>query len=447
MDKNLERAGKILRLTKAPLEKLAAPEHVRSARLRIRRDDGRWQNFKAWRVQHSSRRGPYKGGIRFHPAVTLGLLKSLALEMSLKTAVAGLPLGGSKGGVAVDPKQLTVQELEALGRAYVRQFFRHLGPYQDIPAPDMGTNEKVMAWMGDEFAVIGRKYELGSRNYGGKNGKLTEGEIQAAFTGKPVGEGGSEGRAEATGRGGLMVLREVLKQAVPAGKVGSSTRRVNGVNPTGFPRLTVAVQGLGNVGGVFARLASEAAGFKVVAVGDSRGGIAKVKSKKLEVKSSEAAFGKLDVEQVLKWKEEKGTLGGLPGTRTITNEELLELPVDILVPAALGNVITAANADKIRAKITLELANGPTTPEADEILRRKGVVVIPDILANAGGVIVSYFEWRQNLKDEHWSAARVNRELARVMRKAVADVLALQRRYKVDLRTAAYIKGLKGLKV
>ncbi len=397
-------AAKILKLNGAQIKKLTTPERIIQFRLPIRRESGATEHFLGYRVEHSSVRGPFKGGIRFHPAVTLNLIKSLALEMALKCAVTDLPMGGGKGGITVDPKKLTDKESERLIRAYIRALAPYLGPYQDVPAPDVGTDGGTMALMLDEF----RKNRYAE--------KLKKNEVTATFTGKPIAIGGSAGRIEATGRGGLIILKEALKV--------SSKLKVQSA------KLTIAVQGMGNVGGVFAKLVS-AAGFQVVAVSDSKGGITKA--------------GSLDISQVAKWKEEKGNLEGFPGAAKISNEELLELPVDILVPAALNNVITAKNAGKIKAKIILELANGPLSLDADKVFARKGVVVIPDILANAGGVTVSYFEWQQNLANEKWSESKVNKELEKYLIKAFKAVFEESKKSKVDLRTAAYLVAVKRL--
>lgn len=410
-------AAKTLKLRPEQVTKLTTPDRIISFRLPVRLGDGKEHNFIGFRVQHSNVRGPYKGGIRFHPAVNLALIKSLAFEMALKCAVADLPLGGGKGGIDVDPKKISEREVEKLSRNFARALAPNLGPKKDIPAPDVGTDGKVMAFMVDEFG----------RTRTGKT--LTKKQVAATFTGKPLSLGGSAGRVEATGRGGLIVLREAIKESLKL-KVQSE-------------KLTVAIQGMGNVGGVFAKLAS-GAGFKVVAISDSKGGIqSQISNIKSQKDSSNVKS--LDIDKVLAWKQEKGSLAGFPGARAIRSEELLELPVDILVPAALGDVITEKNAGKIKAKMILELANGPTTSGADIILNKKGIVVVPDILANAGGVTVSYFETEQNLAGKAWTEAKVNKELEKQMKKAFTAVIETSQKYKTDLRSAAYILAVSRL--
>lgn len=399
--KQLEEASSYLKLEPKVLEQLKSPKRIIEKEISIKLDSGKTAKFKAFRVQHNNVRGPYKGGIRFHPKVSLEEIKTLAFWMSLKCAVVGVPFGGSKGGVIVDPKKLSQAELERLSRAYVQAFASYLGPKADIPAPDVGTNAQIMAWMVDEYErIVGHP-------------------APATFTGKPVEKGGSLGRKEATGRGGVDVLQTLLRAA------GLSEKMV------------VAVQGFGNVGYNFSKFADKA-GFKIMAASDSKGGILVKKG--------------LNPELTLKCKQRKGMLAGCycvgsvcdsKKGKEITNEELLELPVDILVPAALENVITKDNAGKIRAKIIIEMANGPVAPSADKILAKKGIISVPDILANAGGVTASYFEWKQNLAGERWSLERVNRELKKVVTRAFKDVWQAKEKYNVDLRTAAYILAVK----
>lgn len=399
--KQLERAVSFLKLESKIFEKLKSLEKVIEKEISIKLDNGKLAKFKAFRAQHNNARGPYKGGIRFHPKVSLEEVKTLAFWMSLKCAVAGVPFGGAKGGVIVDPKKLSQAELERLSRAYVQAFASYLGPKVDVPAPDVGTNAKVMAWMVDEYE------------------KIVGHPAPATFTGKPVEKGGSLGRKEATGRGGVDVLQTLLRAA------GLSEK------------MTVAVQGFGNVGYNFAKFADKA-GFKIIAASDSKGGILVKKG--------------LNPELTLKCKQEKGMLAGCycvgsvcdsQKGKEITNEKLLELPVDILVPAALENVITKDNTGKIRAKVIIEMANGPVAPSADKILAKRGIISVPDILANAGGVTVSYFEWKQNLAGKRWSLEKVNRELKKTMVRAFGDVWQAKEKHKTDLRTAAYILAVK----
>ncbi len=374
------------------VEILKQPQRILNVTVPVRMDDGSMRVFQGYRVQHNNARGPYKGGIRFHPQVSMDEVKALAFWMAMKCAVANLPLGGGKGGVIVDPRTLSVGELERLSRGYANAIADCIGPDKDVPAPDVNTTGQIMGWMVDEY-MKGKKDDT----------------LRATFTGKLIKDGGSEGREEATGLGGLFVLQAILD------KMGKSS---------GTQKLTAAVQGFGNVGYNVAKFLVEA-GFVVVAVSDSKGGV--------YVESS------LDPVAVL---EDKKKTGALSGGKTITNAELLELPVDILVPSALESVITKDNATKIQAKAVLEMANGPTTPDADKILYENGVVVIPDILANSGGVTVSCFEWMQNMKSEKWTKADVNAKLKKQMGESAGDVWDDAKKHQTDLRTAAFILAL-----
>lgn len=414
--------------------------------------------FPAFRVQHNAARGPYKGGIRFHPGVNEDEMKALSFWMSVKCAVADIPFGGAKGGIAVDPKKLTEKQLEELSRAYVRAFADHIGPDQDIPAPDVNTNAKVMGWMADEYEKWKSGMEAGSGK--ARSGKAGSGnpaskpkpdfQSEAAFTGKSIADGGSQGREEATGFGGMVVLKALMKKLQDNRMAGWQVGRLkkNGSLSTFQPsNLSVAIQGFGNVGYWFAHFANEA-GFKVVAVSDSRGGVYVPEG--------------LNPETTLRCKEEKGHVAGcycvgsvcdLKNGRPITNEELLALPVDILVPAALENSLNFQNVQKVRAKIVLEMANGPTTPEANEILNKKGVLVLPDVLCNSGGVTTSYFEWLQNRRGEHWSRDKVLGKLEKKMKEAFEGVWRSWESlnppkspnsltYSPNLRTASYVLAL-----
>ena len=356
----------------------------------VRMDDGRLLVFNGYRVQHNGARGPYKGGVRYHPEAHLDEVRALAALMTWKTAVADLPFGGAKGGVQAETYMMSERELERLTRRYTQMIGYILGVNRDIPAPDMNTNAQTMAWMMDAF---GQRY----------------GYSPACVTGKPVELGGSLGREQATGRGVVNVMQEYAKD--------------KGVRLEG---ASVSVQGFGNVGSWAARIAAEA-GAKVVAVSDVRGGI--------------YADTGLDIEKVWKQREDTGSVVGMPGTDAISNEDLLLLPVDWLVPAALGEVIHERNAPKIKAKIVVEAANHPVTPLADATLDDAGVVVIPDILANAGGVTVSYFEWTQNIQQFRWEEDQVNQQLAKVMAKAYADVAARAAEC-TNLREAAFVVGV-----
>jgi glutamate dehydrogenase (NAD(P)+) len=353
----------------------------------LRRDDGTVDALTGYRVQHNGARGPYKGGVRYHPQADLEEVRALASLMTWKTALIEVPFGGAKGGVQVDPTQLSQPELERLTRRYMGQVSYVVGPYRDIMAPDMATNAQTMAWMMDSY---------GQR----------EGHTPAIVTGKPVALGGSLGREAATGRGVVMVTDEAVRD--------------RGRQPD---QLTMAIQGFGNVGSWTARLAAES-GYRIVAVSDVNGGI-------------HAEQG-LDLHALYQHVDEAKTVVGFPGAQAIGNAELLELDVDVLVPAALGEVITKANADRVAARLVVEAANGPVTPVADGILADRGVTVLPDILANAGGVTVSYFEWTQNIQQFSWPEERVNSELGRHMRSAYAQVRDRAEADGTDLRDAAF---------
>lgn len=412
------------------LERLRQPEKIINVNFPVKMDNGEIRIFGGFRVQYNSTLGPYKGGIRFHPQVSMDEVKALSFWMMVKCAVADLPLGGGKGGVMVDPKSLSEKELENLSRGYMRAIWRDIGPLVDVPAPDVNTNPKIMAWMVDEYKklqISNNKLQITSKNEGP--------EILATLTGKPLNKGGSQGRTEATGMGGTYVLLATLKKLLKTSPQRSSVRRGK-KGEVNSRQLTVAVQGFGNVGYFIAKLLSEN-GFRVVAVSGSRGGV--------YLKEG------LDVVKTLECKTQKGNLGecycrdgicSLSYGKPVTNEEILELAVDVLIPAALENQITRDNAGKIKAKVVLEMANGPTTPEADEILHKKGIVVIPDILANAGGVTVSYFEWLQNRKNEKWDLKNVNNKLKKVMEKTVDDIWKVKEKHKVTLRVAAFIVAI-----
>jgi len=370
--------------------------------------------FKGYRSQHNNNLGPYKGGLRFHPRVNKDEVMALSLWMSLKTAVVGVPFGGAKGGIAVDPKVLTEKQLENLSREYTRKVFDILGPEKDVPAPDVNTNPKIIDWMADEYIKINQKSKI-------KNQKLNE--LYATFTGKS--KYGLSGRTEATGFGGVTVLNELVKKLK--------------LNPK---KTTIAVMGFGNVGYYFADLASKN-GFQVIAVSDSKGGI---------VKNGQGRYIPLDIPLVFECKNEKGSLagcycaGGVCDTRggqLISNEELLELSVDILVPAALENVINENNMQNIKAKIIIEMANGPITPKAYHYLTEKGVIIVPDILANSGGVAASFIEWEQNMKNKTYKKDVVLKRLEKLMIAAFANVWEESKKNKTDLKEASYLVALK----
>ncbi len=444
--KQLDLASKILiqhaisvtekKLLEQKLSILNEPERIIDVKLPVVMDDGSLHVYQGYRVQYNSALGPYKGGIRYHPHVTLDEVKALSFWMTIKCAVAGLPFGGGKGGIIVDPKKLSPKELERLTRTYAEKISDVIGARKDVPAPDVNTNSQIMEWFVDEFQAQCVKSKI----------KIQKNELLATITGKPLNKGGSEGREEATGKGGVMILQSMLAKLGTKGLgLGASEKkpiekrheRDSKSFSSNLDQLTVAVQGFGNVGFYVAKFLDEA-GFKVVAVSDSQGGIYVPEG--------------LNPELTLDCKKEKGYLAGcycvgsvcdLRKGQTISNEALLELPVDILVPAALENQITARNASRIKAKVILEMANGPTSPDADPILNQKGITVIPDVLANSGGVTVSYFEWYQNLHQQHWSKDKVFNKLKTYMDKAVDSIYHTHKQYHANLRQAAFLYALK----
>ncbi|HLB47192.1 MAG TPA: Glu/Leu/Phe/Val dehydrogenase [Anaerolineales bacterium] len=388
--RQLDEAAALLKLDPAVHELLRWPIRELHVTLPVKMDDGTTKIFHGFRVQYNDARGPTKGGIRYHPQETVDTVRALAAWMTWKTAVVDIPLGGAKGGIICNPKEMSPNELERLSRAYIRQVGRILGLEKDVPAPDVYTTPQIMAWMADEFSFMQGYNEFG------------------VITGKPLALGGSAGRADATARGGIYCLREAAK--------------VLGVNLKG---ATAAIQGYGNAGTFAHKLGVELLGLKVVAVSDSKGGIY-------------SADG-LDYEKVIAHKEKTGSVVGFPGTKTVSNEELLELGVTVLFPSALENVITDSNAGRIKARFSAELANGPTTPEADAILHKNGVYVIPDFLCNAGGVTVSYFEMVQNAYGYYWDEAMVHERLDKKMTAAFHAVHKTAQEYKVHNRLAAYL--------
>ncbi len=407
---NLRAAADVINLSSSARDRLEAPEHIHETEITFERDNGSLMSVPAYRVQHNSARGPYKGGIRFHHEADLAEVKSLAALMSLKCAVVNIPLGGGKGGIQVNPKELSQKENERMSRAYFRWGTENgvFGVNKDVPAPDVYTNPQTMAWMMDEHEKV-----LGYKSPG-------------TITGKPLELGGSLGRNYATSQGGLFVLLNYLKQ--------------NGKRPED---TTVAVQGFGNAGAYFAELAHEA-GFKVLAASDSKGGlyceggrcdVQKLKSYKQESGSLRGNFYEGDVCDVHKMEKEQ--------VKMISNEELLELDVDVLVVAALDGVLHGDNAGKVTAKVVLELANGPVTPEADAILEKMGVEVLPDILANAGGVTVSYFEWVQNRSGDVWDEDTVVKKLKLIMDNAFEDLMKIKNTHHTSWRRSAFILGVE----
>lgn len=464
----LREAAARINLTGADLDKLSTPENVVAVEIPLKLDSGQIMNLAGFRVQHNSARGPYKGGIRFHPAVDLEEAKILASLMTWKCAVASIPFGGSKGGVQVDPKKLSKTELERLSRGYIQALFKYVGSNLDVPAPDVNTDSQTMAWMVDEYSRLAGAW------------------VPGCITGKPIELGGSKGRNLATSLGGKIVLDEILAHTArhsesispPArldsaclaarrakragggdGRGGSiefpvsNNEMLNPVlrsasfqpSPKGYggqdgglmqvqhdgkkPPYRVAIQGIGNVGGGLAQLLSKDANYQVVALSDSQAAIY-------------SPIG-LDITAVMQFKQQTGSLTNFPNAQIISNADLLELDVDVLVPAALDDQITAANADKINAKLILEMANNPVSEQGDAILSSRGITIVPDILANAGGVTVSYFEWAQNRSGYYWEEAEVNEKLRIIMLRATREVLDIAKAQPVTLRVAAFIVALQ----
>ena len=388
--KQLDTAAATLGLDEATHQLLRWPQRELQVTLPVRMDDGSIRVFHGYRVHYNGARGPTKGGLRWHPDETIDTVRALSAWMTWKTAVVDLPLGGGKGGVTCNPKELSAGEKERLARAYIRAVGRFLNETQDVPAPDVYTTPEIMAWMMDEYETITGHHAPG------------------VITGKPIALGGSAGRGDATARGGIFVVREAGKRL--------------GIDLKG---KAMAVQGFGNAGQFAALLGSEILGLKVVAASDSQGGVYNAKG--------------MDPKALVEHKQKTGGVAGFPGAESISNDKLLELDVTVLFPAALENSITDKNADRIKAKIVCELANGPTTPEADVVLWKNKVFVIPDFLANAGGVTVSYFEQVQNAYNYYWNLETVHTRLDEKMTKGFADVYAMHERHKVNMREAAYL--------
>lgn len=382
--------------------RVGTPKSCLQVSVPVRRDDGSLSFFKAYRVRHDDTRGPTKGGLRYHPSVSLDEVKSLAFWMTFKCAVVGVPFGGAKGGISVDAKSLSPMELERLSRGFIRLVADFIGPDVDIPAPDMYTNERIMGWMMDEYSTIRRQH------------------VPAVITGKPVSMGGSVGRSDATGRGAYYCIRELARK--------------HGMSPD---NTTIAVQGFGNAGQHVARLLHKD-GYRIVAVSDSQGAIYRPEG--------------FDIPSLIRTKEETrhvqavycdGALCRSIDADNMTNQELLELDVDLLIPAAMENQITKENAGSIKARHIIEVANGPITSEADEILNANNIEVIPDILANAGGVTVSYFEWLQNRSGNYWELQEVHQKLQTIMAREFENIYDLALDLGIDMRTAAYVHAIK----
>jgi glutamate dehydrogenase (NAD(P)+) len=391
--RQLEDAAKVMELAHGVLEVLKYPRRALEVSIPVRMDSGHIQVFTGYRVHHNTSRGPSKGGIRYHPNVTLDEVKALAMWMTWKCALVNIPYGGAKGGVVVDPGALSKGELQRLTRRYASELLPFIGPERDIPAPDLGTDEQVMAWIMDTYST-------------------REGfSVPGVVTGKPLAIGGSAGRAMATSRGVMYITLATLKA------LGMAVEDAR-----------VVVQGFGNVGGGTVQLLSQA-GCVIVGVSDVKGGVYNPNG--------------LSYEGLLAHQRNAGTVVGFEGGETVTNEELLELPCDVLIPAALEGQLTSANADRVIASVIVEAANGPTTPEADEIFEDRGIRVVPDILANSGGVTVSYFEWVQDLQAFYWTEDEVNDRLRRIMEQAFVDVINTAEDRKITMRTAATILGVQ----
>lgn len=385
--------AKVLELSDEELEYLSNPKKVLSVSIPVKMDDGSTKVFQGYRSQFNDDRGAFKGGIRYHQDVSESEVKALSMWMSWKCAIADIPFGGGKGGIVVDPNELSKTELERLSRGYIRAIYKDIGVDVDVPAPDVNTNAQIMAWMVDEYNTLVGKQELG------------------VITGKPIEMGGSLGRTEATGRGGVYVLQQLAKR--------------NKMKPAS---TSIAVQGFGNVGYYFALIA-QSLGFRIVAVSDSKGGIYAEKG--------------LDIEKVMAHKNATGSVVEFDGAELVKGDEILKLGVDVLVPSALENAISEGNVDGIKAKYIVEMANGPVTPGAEEYLNDKGILVVPDVLANSGGVTVSYFEWVQNRQGYYWSEEEVNQKLEEKIVAAFDQSYEEMKKLKVSFRVAVYALAVK----
>ncbi|MEK7088875.1 MAG: Glu/Leu/Phe/Val dehydrogenase [Patescibacteria group bacterium] len=391
----LDKVSKIKNFSDEFIARLRQPDRDIRISIPIKMDNGSFKIFEGYRVEYNNALGPYKGGIRYHQDTEINEVKALAFWMTLKCAVAGIPMGGGKGGITVNPKELSKGELERLSRGWIQKLSDILGPQKDVPAPDVNTTPEIMDWMNDEYQ------------------KITGDKTGAMITGKPLDKGGSEGRGTATAQGGFFVFEALQKELnLPE-------------------KCEVVIQGFGNAGSNAALIWNKA-GHTIIAISDSKGGVYNKNG--------------LDIEKLVKYKKNTGSLSGFPESKEITNEELLETKCDILIPAAFENQITSGNAGNIKAKAILELANGPITPEADEILFKKGVPIVPDILANSGGVTVSYFEWDQNLKNEHWSEKEVFNKLQPMLESSAKKILEKAKESNTDLRRGAFILALERIK-
>ena len=404
--KQLEKVQKILQLEKSLYQRLQKPDRVLKAKLKVKMDNGKVKTFQAFRSQFNDVLGPYKGGIRFHPNVSESEVKALSAWMTFKCSVSGIPLGGGKGGVIVDSHSMSEREVEKLSRAYIKAFYKNLGPTKDVPAPDVYTTPQIMSYMLDEYE------------------KLVGYHAPGMITGKPLCLGGSKGRSYSTAKGAYFVLKNLEKEL----KGDKDWSCQTGEKASPCPQKTVVIEGFGNAGGQLAEMLY-VDGYKVVAVSDSKGAVTNEKG--------------LDIKKLAEHKKKTGAVSGFTGGQNMDKEEIFFLPVNILIPAALENSIGVEMVKKIKAKIILEVANGPVTPEADELLEKAGVMVVPDILANAGGVVVSYFEQVQNAMNYYWEEKEVMEKLEKLMNVATKNVVSAQKENKVSMRTAAYLVAVK----
>ncbi len=391
--KQIDSVSEILNIDEKTKEFLKKPMRVLKFEIPVKMDNGEIKKFQAFRVQYNWARGPTKGGIRFHPNETVDTIKALAAWMTWKSAIVGIPYGGAKGGVICNVKELSKKELEKLSRGYVKEISEYLGPKKDIPAPDMYTNSRIMAWMLDEFEKINEKHSPGM------------------ITGKPLELGGSKGRNKATGKGVSIVIKKAAEML-----------------DFNLKNSKIAIQGFGNVGGAAAEFL-EKMGAKIIAISDSRGGIYNPNG--------------IDISEAKKWKKDNGSLSGMQNCKDISNKKILELECDILIPAALENQITENNAENIKAKIIAEAANGPVSPKADFILKQKNIFTIPDFLCNAGGVTVSYFEWCQNVSGYYWEKDEIYKKLEKIMSDSFKEVFEFHKEKNISMRKAAYAISLK----
>ncbi len=389
----LDNAAKVMNLDANMHAVLKQPERIIEVAVPVKMDSGETKVFTGFRSQYNNALGPYKGGIRYHWNVSKEEVMALSFWMMIKCAAVNIPMGGGKGGIIVNPKEMSSGELERLSRGYVQKLYRNIGSDKDVPAPDVYTTPEIMGWMRNEYE------------------KLVGHDDPGVITGKNIADGGSEVRGYSTAQGGAYCVDELAKKL--------------NLEPA---NTTVAVQGYGNAGSYMAKILYKM-GYKIIAVSDSKGGIYNPDG--------------FDPEAISAYKQKNSSVVGFEGSQEISNESILELDVDILVPAALENVITKENAENISAKAIVELANGPTTPEADEILNQRNIIVVPDVLANAGGVTVSYFEWDQNIKGEHWAEADVLKKLEDIMRKAFDEIWETKESYNVDMRTSAFVKAIE----